>query len=48
LKRSEELADEIVVRFNPDTGNIEKLEVLFFSTHLVREEMFHLPISACL
>jgi len=46
LKRSEELADEIIVRFNPYTGDIEKLEGLFFSTRLVREEMFHLPISA--
>ena len=43
---SEELDDEIIARFNPDTGDIENLEVLFFSTRLLREELFHLPISA--
>ena len=29
-QESEELADEIIARFNPDTGDIENLEVLFF------------------
>lgn len=45
-QESEELDDEIIARFNPDTGNIENLEVLFFSTRLLREELLHLPISA--
>lgn len=45
-QESEELNDEIIARFNPDTGDIENLEVLFFSTRLLREELFHLPISA--
>ena len=45
-QESEELADEIIARFNPNTGDIENLEVLFFSTRLLREEFFHLPISA--
>ena len=45
-QESEELADEIIARFNPDTGDIENLEVLFFSTRLLREELFRLPISA--
>ncbi len=45
-QESEELADEIIARFNPDTGDIENLEVLFFSTRLLREELFQLPISA--
>ncbi len=45
-QESEELADEIVARFNPDTGDIENLEVLFFSTRLLRDELFNLPISA--
>lgn len=44
-QESEELDDEIIARFNPDTGDIENLEVLFFSTRLLREELFHLPIS---
>ena len=42
---SEEL-DEIIARFNPQTGEIENLEVLFFSTRLLREELLELPISA--
>lgn len=45
-QKSEELDDEIIARFNPDTGDIENLEVLFFSTRLFRDELFHLPISA--
>ena len=45
-QESEELADEVIARLNPNTGNIENLEVLFFSTRLLREELFHLPISA--
>ncbi|MDE0481291.1 MAG: DUF2283 domain-containing protein [Candidatus Poribacteria bacterium] len=45
-QESEELDDEIIARFNPDTGEIENLEVLFFSTRLLREELFQLPIAA--
>ena len=45
-QESEELEDEIIARFNPETGEIENLEVLFFSTRLLREEIFQLPISA--
>ena len=45
-QESEELDDEIIARFNPDTGDIENLEVLFFSTRLLRDELFNLPISA--
>ena len=33
-QESEELADEVIARLN------------FFSTRLLREELFHLPISA--
>ena len=45
-QESEELADEIIARLNPNTGDIENLEVLFFSTRLLREDLLHLPISA--
>jgi uncharacterized protein YuzE len=45
-QESEELDDEIIARFNPETGEIENLEVLFFSTRLLRKELFQLPISA--
>ncbi len=43
---SEELADEIVARLNPETGEIENVEVLFFSTRLLRDNLFELPVSA--
>lgn len=33
---SEELGDEVIARLNPKTGEIENLEVLFFSTRLLR------------
>ena len=45
-QESEELNDEVVARLNPTTGEVESLEVLFFSTRLLRDSMFELPISA--
>jgi len=45
-QESEELDDEIIVRLNPDTDEIENIEILFFSTRLLRKELFQLPISA--
>jgi uncharacterized protein YuzE len=45
-RESEEFEDEIIVRLNPDTGEVENLEVLFFSTRLLRSEMFDLPLTA--
>ena len=45
-QESEELGDEIVARLNPNTNEVENLEVLFFSTRLLRTEMFELPVSA--
>jgi len=45
-QESEELPDEIVARLNPDTGEVENLEVLFFSTRLLRADLFELPVSA--
>lgn len=30
-QESEELGDEVIARFNPATGEIESLEVLFFA-----------------
>jgi hypothetical protein len=43
---SEELKDEIVARLNPDTSEVENLEVLFFSTRLLRKGLFELPVIA--
>ena len=45
-QESEELGDEIVARLNPHTGKVENLEVLFFTSRLLRREWFSLPIVA--
>jgi uncharacterized protein YuzE len=45
-QESEELGDEVVARFNPETREVENLEVLFFSTRLLRSNMFELPVTA--
>ena len=45
-QESEELPDEIVARLNPKTGEVESLEVLFFSTRLLRTDLFELPVNA--
>lgn len=45
-QESEELGDDVVARFNPTTGEIENLEILFFSTRLLRDDLFELPIAA--
>jgi uncharacterized protein YuzE len=43
---SEELEDDVIIRLNPETGDIENVEVLFFSTRLLRKDLFELPILA--
>jgi len=45
-QESEEIGDEIIVRLNPDNGNIENLEILFFSKRLQTQNIFELPIVA--
>jgi uncharacterized protein YuzE len=45
-QESEELGDEVVARLNPNTGEVENLEVLFFSMRLLRSELFELPVKA--
>jgi uncharacterized protein YuzE len=47
-QESEELGDEVVARLSPTTGEIEGLEVLFFSTRLLRGERFDVPLRATL
>jgi len=47
-QESEELGDEVIARLNPQTGEIENLEVLFFSTRLLRNDLMELPIRASL
>ncbi len=45
-QESEELGDDVVARLNPQTGEIENLEILFFSTRLLRNDLIELPIYA--
>ena len=45
-QESEELGDEVVARLNPETDEIENLEVLSFSTRLLRHDLLEIPISA--
>ena len=45
-QESEELGDDVIARLNPQTGTIENLEVLFFTTRLLRGELFEVPIDA--
>jgi hypothetical protein len=45
-QESEELGDDEIARVNPKTREIENLEVLFFSTRLLRNGLFELPVSA--
>jgi uncharacterized protein YuzE len=45
-QETEELGDDVLARLNPTTGEVENLEVLFFSTRLLRQDLFELPIIA--
>ena len=45
-QKSEELGDEVIARLNPKTGEVENLEILFFSTRLLRSDLLELPIRA--
>jgi hypothetical protein len=45
-QESEELDDEVIARLNPDTAEVENLEVLFFSSRLLHSDLFQLPVVA--
>ena len=45
-QESEELPDEVVARLNPKTREVENLEIMFFSTRLLRNDLFELPVRA--
>ena len=45
-QQTEELGDDVIARLNPDSGDVESLEVLFFSTRLLRSDVFELPVTA--
>ena len=43
-QESEELGDDVIARLNPTAGEIENLDMLFFSTRLQRGDLFELPV----
>lgn len=45
-QETEELGDDVIARFNPETDEIEHLEILFFSTRLLRHDLLELPVTA--
>jgi hypothetical protein len=45
-QESEELDFGLVVRRNPETGDIENLEILGFSERAAEGEVFRLPVFA--
>ena len=45
-RHHEELGDDVIARLNPTTGEIENLEVLFFTTRLLRGDLFEPPVTA--
>ena len=45
-QESEELDDEVVVRLNPKTNEVENIEILFFSSRLLRTNDINLPLEA--
>lgn len=45
-RESEQLGDDVVARLNPATHEVENLEVRFFSTRLLRSDLFELPVTA--
>jgi uncharacterized protein YuzE len=47
-QESEELGDDIIARIDARTGEIDSLEVLFFSTRLLRADLVDLPVEASL
>jgi uncharacterized protein YuzE len=46
LQESEELGDDVIARLNPQTGEIEALEILFFSRRTGPGTPFDLPVVA--
>jgi len=44
-QETDELGDDVVARLNPDTGDVESLGILFFSTR-GQEDALELPVTA--
>ena len=44
-QETEELGDDFVARLNPETGDVESLEILFFSER-VQQDSLEVPVTA--
>ena len=44
-QESEEIGDDIIVRINPKSRDVENVEILFFSTRLLRDDVFEIPVT---
>jgi uncharacterized protein YuzE len=47
-QETEEIGDSVIARMNPDTGEIEYVEILFFKARLEQDGEVRLPIDALL
>ena len=45
-QEAEEVGDDIIVRVNPRSGEVENIEILFFSTRLLRNDVIEIPVTA--
>ena len=45
-QESEELAYGVIARLNPQTHELENLEILFFSSRVAKGETVQLPVTA--
>jgi uncharacterized protein YuzE len=46
-QESEEIGDEMIARLNPSSGEVENLEILFFSKRLLNADfLLELPVIA--
>ena len=45
-QETEEIGEQVIARLNPDTDEVEGLEILFFSTRLLKSHLFELPVTA--
>ena len=44
-QESEEIGEDVIARLNPETRAVENVEILFFSTRLLRNDLFELPVT---
>lgn len=45
-QESEEIGDEMIARLNPVSGEVENLEILFFSKRLNADFLLEMPVIA--